>query len=230
MRALVRHNMTLHKHEPEITAATLRILSQRSQHHGVEHAMRVVKISDRIVTQMPSDVMKFKPTVRICALAHDIGDGKFNDDTPKWLSLLQQVPAGTLQFVIELTKRVSLSRELVHGRTDWVPTLGAGVAIRAIVSDADKLDSLGIAGYQRLQEYNREKLDSIIDSMQHSPDISIGEYNSLLHDMIWLVITRRQRNLAAYMQTRYGRDRAPELFRELVGQHRAWVRSVNLHQ
>jgi hypothetical protein len=225
MRALRIHNARVRKHEKLITDATMRILSPRPLHHGIAHAVRVCALSERIA---PPSMKQFLPTIRVIALSHDIGDGKFNDDTPRWHDALTQVPRQTLQWCTEISKRVSFSRELVHGRDDWFPTLGAGIAIRAIVSDADKLDSLGIAGYQRLQEYNREKLDDDICALAHGPAISQKDYNAMLHTEIWRVITVRQQMLAAYMQTQYGRDRAPELFRELVQQHHAWMRSVNM--
>lgn len=229
MRALRIHNARLRKHEKLIADTTMRILSPRPLHHGITHAVRVCALSERIALICGGTMKEFLPTIRTVALSHDIGDGKFNDDTPRWLCALKQVPLPTLQWCIEISKRVSFSRELACGRDDWFPTLGAGVAIRAIVSDADKLDSLGVTGYQRLQEYNREKLDDIC-ALAHGPAISQKDYNAMLHTEIWRVITVRQQMLAAYMQTQYGRDRAPELFRELVQQHHAWMRSVNLSQ
>lgn len=207
-------NKSAHAHSYLITKVTLDILGRRPAHHGVPHALRVAALAAQIASP---DLRGYIPLIRICALAHDIDDSKFESDAAEWDLALPNVPKRTKQFILDIAHLTSFSRELNRGRADWIPTLGAGVCIRAVVSDADKLDSLGATGHQRLVEYNSEKL-ATRGILPSNP-----RFNTELRAMIEDVIDTRQRILARYMQTRVGQTRAPELFRELVARHRVWA-------
>jgi hypothetical protein len=210
-----RINTTIARHNVELTKVTLDILSRRPAHHGVPHAMRVAALSQAIT---PPDLKLYLPTIRICALAHDIGDSKFVDDTDEWDMQLYKVPIRTRMFILDVGRLVSFSRERMLGRGDWLQILGAGVFIRAIVSDADKLDSLGEHGHQRLVEYNHEKLVS------RGITARSRAYPKLLCKEIEHVIDTRQRLILQYMQTSVGKSKSREAFMELVARHNIWRR------
>lgn len=206
MRAI---SHAIREHQSILQHVTLDILARRPAHHGREHAQRVVLLAQTLAD-------KPTPTLQICALAHDIGDSKFPDDTPEWLDRLRMVDPHALKFIQDVSERVSFSREQTLGRADWLPTLGDGVHIRNIVSDADKLDSLGVNGYKRLQEYNREKLNARMNPQHPAYEHTLA---CMISDVIW----NRQVKLSAYMHTPLARTRAPELFHAMVQQHKAFM-------
>ena len=100
--------------------------------------------------------------VATVAWLHDVADHKYIKKDPSLMTSLNEflerytvehahVMAGTQyeavftpKGVLAITERISFSREKKQGDKDWQEAMGAaGIEIRNIVSDADKMDAIG---------------------------------------------------------------------------------------
>ena len=118
-----------------------------------------------------------------------------------------------------------MSREMKHGSADWNEVLSpGGVLIRNYVSDADKLLSLGADGYQRILQYNTEKMGiaptpSVIRvPTEHTVRSLIAEINR--------VIECRMVYVPSYIYTVAGRKIAEAKLNELLCAHSEWRNAI----
>ena len=148
----------------------------------------------------------------ISSLGHDIWDHKYyqdSDEIDKIKSLFMysmficDVPSVIIMKSIKIIDSISLSNEYRLRQAGKMLELDPEIIfIRNIVSDADKLESLGLVCVERMIEYGIH--DNIIDNAEHASHIKLHcqtKLYKLLHDN--------------YIMTDIGRRLAEPLLQEL---------------
>ena len=148
----------------------------------------------------------------ISSLGHDIWDHKYyqdSDEIDKIKSLFMysmficDVPSVIIMKSIKIIDSISLSNEYRLRQAGKMLELDPEIIfIRNIVSDADKLESLGLVCVERMIEYGIH--DNIVDNAQHASHIKLHcqtKLYRLLHDN--------------YITTDIGRRLAEPLLQEL---------------
>lgn len=149
------------------------VCSNRDESHGVSHMEQVAKLTDQLIlnTEDISDFMGQHPDevrtfAKIVAWLHDVDDRKYRDHT-------MQTQRRIIEFLAELDynneviedilltiKYVSYSEQLkLYGyeKPDWKILPDYMIPVRNFVSDADKIEALGIIGVHRCLGYSRHK-------------------------------------------------------------------------
>lgn len=133
----------------------------RDESHGFLHMQQVAKTSLYIsgvdYPQLPEHMVCI---LVISAWLHDVADSKYDQDGDLKNALsnfLHGLIPEYKDVILRIIKYVSFSHEKRKQITDWnkvfpIPEL---LAIRHIVSDADKLDTLGAKGISRIMGYAR---------------------------------------------------------------------------
>jgi len=128
---------------------------RRAPHHGYHHAVRVLVWTQHIAGD------SFGCDALIVALLHDLLDHKFHDVTKKDFDfLLDQLLEGTAseavsnrrEGICKAIEAVSFSKEKKKGMRWYEEHLSQDphwIAVRNCVSDADKLEALGVVGAAR---------------------------------------------------------------------------------
>jgi hypothetical protein len=116
--------------------------------------------------------------VKVVALLHDVTDHKYVkkdsvfkkqfSEYLKEFTTRKNTVDGTIykylftqEMIENIISRVSYSAQKKNGTDDWIPVLGyLGCLVRAIVSDADKLEAIGLTGFLRCVSYTVEVLNS----------------------------------------------------------------------
>ena len=168
-------------------------VARRDASHGMEHFMHVRRMALDLSAEVPSPTPEWltdrsialrldkKPSaecacltspllLELTALAHDIRDHKYGAATEAVLAKMLEVlgscglsPAEA-QAVIMAAENVSLSRQL-RGEMQAQELFDAGALwLRDVVSDADKLDALGVQGLQRMVEFEAEVFGKVATS------------------------------------------------------------------
>ena len=104
----------------------------------------------------------FLELVSICAWLHDVCDHKYIGSHPERRKaineLLFKLGRSDIILIKNIIKRISFTYEKSHPTENWYKILGSiGCLVRDIVSDADKLDAMGLDGLRRCESYAREK-------------------------------------------------------------------------
>jgi HD superfamily phosphodiesterase len=143
------------------------VCSSRDKSHGWEHMKIVAEMSQMIVENDYKDepecvynqLMLDSITV---AWLHDVADHKYDKDGNLHYNMLKWGYAniGGFQNIVETIKLVSFSSEnkaILAGKPiDYDKILGKHYAkVRHIVSDADKLEAIGLIGMERAIGYTR---------------------------------------------------------------------------
>ena len=142
------------------------VTRHRDASHGIEHFERVrvsaVELADETLP-LSSDA---RLTLELAALSHDVLDHKYvagdvatlrasMEDALKRLAGLDK---DQVRAVCLVADNISLSKEL-RGEVDLGGLRRCGcLEIRNLVSDADKLDALGLHGLKRLAQYQAHLL------------------------------------------------------------------------
>jgi HD superfamily phosphodiesterase len=143
---------------------------QRDFSHDYTHALKVRDLSLIIFETLLQDNLMIKeslvPTldndtsriiVTLAALCHDVPDGKYiseqqmEDEVHQLFHVLYQsgVKKDIANIIVDIVLNVSWSKE-VKGKKKH---LGEYEILRDIVSDADKIEALGIIGFKRCYHY-----------------------------------------------------------------------------
>jgi len=139
----------------------------RDPSHGHQHMELVAKSSLEILDKLPQ---KNDPNIRrlviITAWLHDVADHKYDVDGKLrekiQIFISSIVPSvEESQLVVNIIDRISFTKEDKCIKTnqplDWKNVLGiTGCIVRDIVSDADKLEAIGLVGAHRCVEYQCE--------------------------------------------------------------------------
>lgn len=149
-------------------------IGHRPPSHGWEHMYRVSRYSIYISTVMSFDESVHIP-VLIVAWLHDLLDSKYESEYKINSRAIKEFLIGyDYPWIKKIIDRISRSREVKFGSDDWFVTIGAdGILVRSIVSDADKLDAIGVHGFYRCLDYvceaypNLPYKESMIRAINH---------------------------------------------------------------
>ena len=137
----------------------------RDESHGHAHMKNVAETSSTIAcveySHHPSFQSIMEQTI-IVAWLHDVPDHKYDEDgklKQRVIEFLEnEIKVPNAEYILDIIERISYSKEVRSSGNgnvlDWHEILGEeGVIVRNIVSDADKLEALGIIGLKRCIEY-----------------------------------------------------------------------------
>jgi len=194
------------------------------KHHGYNHAETVSALAFMIYSDMVAHNQiedGFDSLVRIIGYLHDVDDSKIDKDGSKKKALdqfLQENFPDQKDLIRGIIDRISHSKELkmrkeMGGNVDWITALGqTGKLIRDIVSDADKLESLGLEGFNRSKEYNKERLN-LGDSL---------EDEKRLFEAVNEIIESKLATLHGFLYTDPGKKMGLERTAALMNAYRKW--------
>lgn len=141
--------------------------TNRAKSHNFEHMKKVALYSIYIAKkEKETNQNNLYQYILIAAWFHDLLDHKYNDIKKSDITtfLKDNLLGYDADLIFKITERVSYTREIKFKSSDWDEELGAfGIKIRNIVSDADKLDTIGISGINRCRLYTKEINPGISD-------------------------------------------------------------------
>ena len=142
-------------------------LEARGESHGLAHAIRVRALALAIYAELSSEDAHI---VEIAALLHDVCDHKYVDPATaagracierRDRFLAETLSASDAAAVVQIMGAVSYSREaraLARGEEPaWAALPENMQVLRHCVSDADKIDAIGVRGLERCAAYARER-------------------------------------------------------------------------
>lgn len=155
----------------------------RNPTHGFEHAEKVAKESVKLfdvvakrfeANQNENNIAFWRNLTMVCAYLHDVPDSKFDLDgklmerCKDFLAKEIGYDAKTAKLAFDIINTISYSKEAElmmkmrknkdpHGYIyDWTVLLGeSGLIVRNIISDVDKIESIGRKGIVRIVFYTR---------------------------------------------------------------------------
>ena len=142
-------------------------LEARGESHGLAHAKRVRALALAIYAEVGGDDAR---VVEVAALLHDVCDHKYVDPATdagracierRDRFLAETLSASDAAAVVRIMGAVSYSREakaLKKGEEPAWAALPENIQVlRHCVSDADKIDAIGVRGLERCAAYARER-------------------------------------------------------------------------
>ena len=142
-------------------------LEARGESHGLAHAIRVRALALAIYAELSSEDAHI---VEIAALLHDVCDHKYVDPATaagracierRDRFLAETLSEADAAAVLQIVGAVSYSREakaLKKGEAPaWAALPETIQVLRHCVSDADKIDAIGVRGLERCAAYARER-------------------------------------------------------------------------
>ena len=142
-------------------------LEARGESHGLAHAKRVRALALAIYAEVGGGDAR---VVEVAALLHDVCDHKYVDPVTdagracierRDRFLAETLSASHAAAVVQIMGAVSYSREaraLARGEDPAWAALPQNIQVlRHCVSDADKIDAIGVRGLERCAAYARER-------------------------------------------------------------------------
>ena len=142
-------------------------LEARGESHGLAHAKRVRALALAIYAELGGDDAR---VVEVAALLHDVCDHKYVDPATdagracierRDRFLAEALSEADAAAVLQIVGAVSYSREakaLKKGEEPaWAALPESIRVLRHCVSDADKIDAIGVRGLERCAAYARER-------------------------------------------------------------------------
>lgn len=169
----------------------------RDSSHGYEHMKNVARNSIYIYNKMYEDIKlttmnknKFFSLLLTISWLHDVADKKYDhygDAAVQLRLFIQSMFGDDVDLILNTILRTSYSNEInminEYGELDWSEKLGKdGLILRNIVSDADKLEAIGLQGVYRCMTYNLELLkkksstiveEELIENVKKHADIKL---------------------------------------------------------
>lgn len=131
----------------------------RPPSHGLEHMLRVRDIALKIRSQLPANQQPSAFDVSLVALLHDVADHKYDVNH----ALTDRVQLFLIKHnfnsfpIMKCIMAISFSTEKRIGKRWFEQILDPyWVRVRDIVSDADKIEALGVVGGERCLQYAEE--------------------------------------------------------------------------
>lgn len=130
----------------------------RDPSHGYEHMEKVYNNAMKICAKLyiPKNIIEL---VTVVAWLHDVADHKYDKDGQirKYVqNFLQECVPNYVADIMTCIDCISFSREKKEGKEYYKNLLSPElIIVRNIVSDADKLEALGVIGLERCEAYTR---------------------------------------------------------------------------
>jgi len=192
----------------------------RDESHGLAHFHRVRKTSLDLVEQEQQRLSARELLLlQLAALSHDVLDHKYFPASAQGVrekeemksameSTLRELPLTPeeVQDVCLISDNVSLSKEL-GGRLQETELLRRGLMrLRDFVSDADKLDALGVGGLHRLAQFQASAL------RKEGKDASVHLTSEMLKQKAEELLVHR----VQFLRTQAAQQRGQQLLRETL--------------
>lgn len=195
----------------KLSAFVSKTCQDRNPDHGFEHMQTVAYNTLKILQSENIKSQEIWQDAIIVAWLHDVADHKYDQDGTlkenvyQFLTKLVNDP----NLIMNIIERISYSKEVKMGTTDWPKVLGNhGCLVRNIVSDADKLEALGVNGFDRCVEYTKYDYKK---KFNHEIPYEILKKNVLDHADDKLL---KLKDL--YIRTESGKKMAQDLHKELI--------------
>lgn len=139
----------------------------RDPSHGYEHMEKVFNNAIKIYSKLIEGGEKYNDNVLkyilLVSWLHDVADHKYDRDgllMKKVMAFLYEHAPKNAEEIRECIKCISFSREKKEGIYYYENILSPMfVFVRNIVSDADKLEALGVVGIERCEEYTKRSAE-----------------------------------------------------------------------
>lgn len=192
----------------------------RDESHGMAHFERVRVAALDLARRGNFDLSEHELLLlQLAALSHDVLDHKYFAPTAlgqhekaemrlAMVASLRGLPLGpeVVEDVCLISDNISLSKEL-EGRLQHAELADRGLSLlRDLVSDADKLDALGVGGLLRLAQFQAAHLN------KEGKCVSTFLTASLLKEKASELLLHRQH----YLRTGAAQHRGQQLLRETV--------------
>ena len=193
----------------------------RDESHNHVHMIRVYNSSMLIFANLCNkgkncEDLRVRNLITSVALLHDVSDHKYDPDgiyKESMKLILKDFFCDTdIELIINIIDRVSFSKENKAKQTgkklDWYDVLGViGCMVRSIVSDADKIEAIGLIGVERCMIYSKHKRmtqgKSIADKL-------------IVEDLIVHCKEKLFRLKDEFMQTMPGKEMAEPFHNEMI--------------
>jgi hypothetical protein len=187
--------------------------ADRDSSHGYEHMEKVYKNAMTIYAMITKGktVINILNWITIVAWLYDVANPKYDKDgelRKHVQSFIQFVDENHAKELMDCIDCVSFSREKKEGKEYYKNILSLDfVLVRNVVSDADKLEALGVTGLERCEKY-----------IWHTAT-EAGEYLSTEELMTRILIHCKEKLFilsSEYMRTIPGHKMAMELDKEMM--------------
>lgn len=209
--------------------------SHRKPSHSHLHMQKVYNTSKEIYSKLhPEDTDFSHPTflaVAIIAWLHDVSDHKYDDENgtlqKNLITFLNdfcsklEIPENwkeseknifSPETLLNIVERISFSKEKKNGTVDWEEKMTPlGIYVRNIVSDADKLDAIGLNGLERCKEYKIEHHER-----NHPDDKLTGDEAFVLEAIVVHYHEKLKLLGKDYIRTEVGKEMAKSLDAEML--------------
>lgn len=190
-----------------------KVTEGRDSSHGWVHMRDVADTTFRLYQELPPRQQIIIPFHILLATAwlHDVMDAKYDPEKTLRDTLIQFLESVYLpaNLILRLIECVSYSYEVMlqganpNYRQEWEQEFGeAGLLVRDLVSDADKLHALGFTGFVRCTEY-----------IQHmNPNLSPEE----VYALVYKHAQEKLFHLHEFLRTEPGKQHGMQAHQEMV--------------
>lgn len=189
------------------------LYSGRDKSHGIAHVTKVRDNALSICNKIGINDVNLIIKIETAALFHDLWDHKYVLKNSKQCDEIRKKLSSELKKIyfsehdikdIEIIiDNISLSREIKFRNKNQILDLKHLQLMRDIVSDADKLEMLGINGIDRIIEFQLHKYPNTCD--EELNNVIKKVYNSKLKNLID----------ESYIKTKAGKEMAMPLMEEM---------------
>lgn len=183
----------------------------RDPSHGYEHMEKVYENSVKIMDSMDRISELDRMMVTMVAYLHDVADHKYDKDGKLRKKVIGFLRNYQCEFLMECIDCISFSKEKKLGKKYYETILPEElIGIRNIVSDADKIEALGVTGLERCEMYTRHDMEEKGENITEDEVMK----RVLLHCKEKLFILTSE-----YIRTKPGYEMA----KKLDGEMREWI-------
>jgi len=196
---------------------------KRDESHGLEHVINVTNHAVTIANTYELTELEYKIII-VSSLLHDAYDSKYvtvtqciKDDISNLLNDEGYIK-NHIDLIHNIIKNISFTKEVKEREynKDSLKIIkyfdsDKEQLLRDIVSDADKIESLGITGINRIIQYQNERMNDMIEPF------SIKWYEIHLHHLYKVYYNRLILQLSHnYIRTKIGRTIAEPLYYTII--------------
>lgn len=169
----------------ELIENLVRKLYPEDMVHGLDHVLRVRDIALKIAEVIPEPVDR--EVLEVAALLHDIGRVSRDKDHAKRSAEIAYIILKLACFPEDKVGKV-VEAILSHSFSEGVKPMSIEAKI---LSDADKLDALGVIGIARVFAFSGSRGRSLKESIQHFYDKILQLPNLLFTDIAKSIAIKR---------------------------------------